>query len=1088
MNETQFSILTHKAMVTYLKRVDINSDLCSQKDFSDRNENAQLSSVIDRHLNSLQSLHAELSYVIKNRSPHEDEKSILLSLSSEIAAMRDKAGLFNVLCMKLRALFSMQEFAVVLISDEGETLYPYFMDVESHVVTTEDFPDFVYTNYPVDSLRDRITRSEDPFVINRKELFSQYPDLKYLTFCKENNIDDVIAVPLRFGNKKLGCLFFHQDTTNPDVIQSQLLKAFCAQISVAVSHVTATEEILRRDQDKSVLLNFSNDIASVRDKTGLALIIKKYLKNLFGIREYFISIKNDDNKTLSYFLHDIQGIEDNVHFQSIVNSRLPIANSLSEPVFQSDEPVVFDIDVLLKQGGLSTLSTAFWQTMGAKRIRGLRLKAGQQDVGILWTQADQMNDHLLKGISSQIAIAISNILANEEISRREAERELLLSINSDLASVRSNDDLLIVIKGKVKSLLGCSHTTLSIINEDKITASAFLLDPDSTARTHPDYEEISSARYVINDGIMNKTRINSRPVSFDLEVLDQCQKLPPYLRVNLESGLKEIVMARCTKEDDVFGFWLIHFKEKQEKNKFNLIESLANQISIAVCNIRANAEIQRREDEKSRLIAFSNAIASVRDKTTLAKIIKRQLFELFKIDDYVIHIPNEDRRTHNAILFDPESDYASQFPNPIINYNEGWGNWSDPDETIADGTIPASYISLRIGCEDIAVMHFRQSDVNQITIQQNLFKSICSQLAITVANVISNEKVSKQIAEISSYKQQLEEEKIYLKEEIEITQNYAEIIGESLAIQKTFRLIAQVAPSDSAVLLLGETGTGKELVARAIHNNSPRKNKMMVKVNCAALPANLIESELFGHERGSFTGATERRLGKFELANNGTLFLDEIGEMPLELQVKLLRALQEKEIERVGGKTTIKVDVRIIAATNRDLEKEMEEGRFRSDLFYRLNIFPIYLSSLRDRREDIPLLATHFIHRYSKKIGRKINTLTNRALQDLMEYSWPGNIRELEHLIERSILLSTGDTIKQIHLPVNKPKNYGAAHTEELKLKTIDENEREHILMTLKYCKGRVAGDFGAAEILGVHPSTLNSKIKRLGIKKEHFA
>jgi len=985
---TQFSILTLETMVTFPRRVEITSDVWSPIDFNNGNDNGQLSSIIDRHLNSLKHLHAQLSYALKNHAPHEDEKSILLSLSNEIAAMRDKAGLLSVLNIKLRALFGMEGFAVLLINDDGEAQHPYFIDVDNRKVFDDDLDDFGYARYPADSLIDKIIQSQDPFVVDWKELSFNYPDLTYVTFCKENNVEKVISVPLRFGNKTLGCLLFHQNAYSPDVIKNQLLKAVCAQISVAVSNVAATEKILRRDQDKSVLLNFSNDIASVRDKAGLAVIIKKYLKNHFGIREYFISIKNDDNKTLSYFLHDIRKeAEENVHFQTIISSRLPIANSLSEPVFQSEEPLVFDIDNLLKLGELSTLSAAFWKTMGAERIRGMRLKAGKEDIGILWTQADQMNDHLLKGISAQIAIAISNILANEEISRRESERELLLAINSDMASVRSNDDLLMVIKDKVKNLLGCSHTTLSIINEDKITVSAFLLDPDSVTKAHPDYREVVSAKYVINDGIMNKTRINSRPIAFDLEALDKSQKLPSYLRINLESGLKEIVMARFTKEDDVFGFWMVHFKEKQEVNKFNLIESLANQISIAVCNIRANEEIQRREDEKSRLIEFSNAIASVQDKTILAKIIKRQLYELFKIDDYVIHILNEDKKTHTAVLFDPESNFANQFPDPVMYHVDecaGWSNsFKSQDRTLAPGTVPATSVSLRVGNENVAVMNFRQSDINQITIQQNLFKSICSQLAITVANVISNEKVRNQIDEINRYKQQLEEEKIYLKEEIEITQNYAEIIGESLAIQKTFRLIGQVAPSDSAVLLLGETGTGKELVARAIHNNSPRKNKLMVKVNCAALPANLIESELFGHERGSFTGATERRLGKFELANNGTLFLDEIGEMPLELQVKLLRALQEKEIERVGGKTTIKVDVRIIAATNRDLEKEMEEGRFRSDLFYRLNIFPIYLSALRERREDIPLLATYFIHRYSKKIGRKINTLSNRAFDGI---------------------------------------------------------------------------------------------------------
>jgi len=334
---------------------------------------------------------------------------------------------------------------------------------------------------------------------------------------------------------------------------------------------------------------------------------------------------------------------------------------------------------------------------------------------------------------------------------------------------------------------------------------------------------------------------------------------------------------------------------------------------------------------------------------------------------------------------------------------------------------------------------------------------------------------------------QLQEEQICLREGIETNQHYPEIIGRSPELQQTLRLISRVAPTNSTVLILGETGTGKELVARAIHNSSSRKSKPMVKVNCATLPANLVESELFGHERGSFTGATDRRTGKFELAHNSTLFLDEIGEMPLELQVKLLRALQEKEIERLGGRHTIPVDVRIIAATNRDLEEEVEAGRFRADLYYRLNIFPISLPSLRSRRDDIPLLANHFIQKISKKIGTKITRVSNFALEQITGYDWPGNIRELEHVIERSILLSDDSILRQIYLPDRRHKDAAKPSENGVVVKTIEENERDHIINVLRHCRGKVAGFGGAAEFLGIPPSTLSSKLKRLGIQKVHY-
>ena len=394
-------------------------------------------------------------------------------------------------------------------------------------------------------------------------------------------------------------------------------------------------------------------------------------------------------------------------------------------------------------------------------------------------------------------------------------------------------------------------------------------------------------------------------------------------------------------------------------------------------------------------------------------------------------------------------------------------------------------MSLRNETGMLGVFYINTKDRNRYPKRQlDILRILSSQLSTVIAYLLAKEE----IAGRGHRQPPKEEEKIYLREELGISHTDTGIIGESIPIKKVFRLIRQVAPADSTVLLLGETGTGKELIARAIHDNSARKNKQMIKVNCAALPANLIESELFGHERGSFTGAIERRIGKFEMAKESTLFLDEIGEMPLDLQVKLLRVLQEKEIERVGGRQVIRTDVRIIAATNRDLGKEMAEGRFRSDLYYRLNIFPIHLPPLRERKEDIPLLAAHFIHHYSKKAGRRIEALGSHVLQNLMNYQWPGNIRELEHVLERCILQTEGDTIRHIHLPRLQPAADDQTTTSgPAELKTLDENEREYILTVTRYCKGRIAGPAGAAELLGVHPSTLNSRMKKLGIKKEHI-
>jgi DNA-binding NtrC family response regulator len=315
------------------------------------------------------------------------------------------------------------------------------------------------------------------------------------------------------------------------------------------------------------------------------------------------------------------------------------------------------------------------------------------------------------------------------------------------------------------------------------------------------------------------------------------------------------------------------------------------------------------------------------------------------------------------------------------------------------------------------------------------------------------------------------------------------IVGQSPAMLEIFDVVRQVAPLDTSVLILGDSGTGKEGIASLIHRLSPRHAKPFIKVNCAALPLTLIESELFGHEKGSFTGAFEKRIGKFEAANGGTIFLDEIGEMLPDMQVKLLRVLQEKEIERIGGNATIRIDVRVIAATNRNLEKEIAEGKFRLDLYYRLHVFPISLPSLRDRPGDIPLLVQHFIDIYAARDRRPTTGITSSAIQLLQSWTWPGNVRELQHQVERAVLLCRDNTLRECHFP-DLPaiiQSTPAPHSSDNAVKTIDELERDHILAVLAKCNNRIAGPGGAASLLNIPPSTLSSKMKRLGIVKRHI-
>lgn len=336
--------------------------------------------------------------------------------------------------------------------------------------------------------------------------------------------------------------------------------------------------------------------------------------------------------------------------------------------------------------------------------------------------------------------------------------------------------------------------------------------------------------------------------------------------------------------------------------------------------------------------------------------------------------------------------------------------------------------------------------------------------------------------ELTIVSQKLEQEKSYLIEEINFTNTFYEIIGDSLPVQNMLKKITQVAPLDATVLIQGETGTGKELVAKAIHNLSRRSSKPFITVNCAALPAQLIESELFGHEKGSFTGAIERKIGKFEIAEGGTIFLDEIGELPIELQSKLLRVIQNRNFERIGGKNVIESNIRIIAATNRDLEKEIANGKFRADLFFRLNVFPIDVPPLRERKDDIPSLVKHFVDIYSKRIGSNIKSIKKTDMELLLNYSWPGNIRELEHLIERSIIISKGLNLNFEDYFISQKTNE-ISETEDFK--TLVELEKQHIVDALNRTGGKVTGENSASQLLGINGKTLGSKMRKLGIKRE---
>jgi formate hydrogenlyase transcriptional activator len=360
----------------------------------------------------------------------------------------------------------------------------------------------------------------------------------------------------------------------------------------------------------------------------------------------------------------------------------------------------------------------------------------------------------------------------------------------------------------------------------------------------------------------------------------------------------------------------------------------------------------------------------------------------------------------------------------------------------------------------------------------DLLTQVANQAAIAVDNALA----FRQIADLN---RKLAQEKRYLESEIRTEYNFEEIVGEHPLLKRILRQVETVAPTVSTVLILGETGTGKELIARAIHNLSGRRERTFVKLNCAAIPTGLLESELFGHERGAFTGAIQQKIGRLELANKGTLFLDEVGDIPLELQPKLLRALQEKELERLGSTRTIRLDVRLIAATNRDLSQMVAARQFRSDLFYRLNVFPIQVPPLRERASDIPLLVRYFVHKHAAENGKHIERVPAEAIEALTRWPWPGNIRELENFIERAVILSEGSVLRLPLAELQPPASAAGSRSAAEPRSAAEFSEREQIVRALKEARGVIAGPAGAAARLGLKRTTLNSRIRKLGITRD---
>lgn len=763
------------------------------------------------------------------------------------------------------------------------------------------------------------------------------------------------------------------------------------------------DQAAKREEQRSKLLKISAHIATIRNRNDLFRVIAGDMKAFIDFDDVEIAIIDEENKNFNFFLSGISETDGSQAFGND-STRYPMqeGNPFFNPrLFNSNESFISDIEAL-HLANPEIESIRYIYELGMREEIVARLYYSNKIIGIMsvlsktknrFTQNDVTT---VDSLSSLLAIALNNILSNEELRIREHQKAQLLRMSSHIATIRVKEDLFRLIAEEMKSFVDFDDVVIALIDIEKQQYTVFLSDVTGTTSKHPDYKVANVQNFpILKGGLVEKIYHSEKPLHIDIEQMHSAHPEIDSLRFAYNFGMRDEIVVRLTYSGKLIGMMGVLSKKKNRytQKDIDTVSSLSSMVAIALNNIIANEELRLREQQKSQLLNISANIATVRDQNDLFHLIAEDVRSFIQFDSAVISVVNEASTEFSVFMSDADPQLSAHenfkevvkqtfpiekgsvpyrvihsdkpiifdirkehFKNPEIEYLKHAYNFGMREELITRLTHSGKVIGAFVL---MSREHGRFSEKDIITLQ-----SLSSLISISLNNILANQ-------EIESLSKQLEQDNIYLNEEIKSNYNFEEIIGESQPLQDVFKKVVQVAHVDSTVLILGETGTGKELIARAIHNLSARKGRPLIKVNCAALPAQLIGSELFGHEKGSFTGATDKRTGKFELANGSTIFLDEIGELPLELQAKLLRVLQEKEIERIGGEKSIRVDVRIIAATNRNLEKEVAAGKFRSDLYYRLNIYHIELPALRDRKEDIPLLATFFLRKLSNKLGKK---------------------------------------------------------------------------------------------------------------------
>jgi len=701
----------------------------------------------------------------------------------------------------------------------------------------------------------------------------------------------------------------------------------------------------------------------------------------------------------------------------------------------------------------------------------------------------------LQQVGNQVAVAVDNVLHHQDLIHGQDRLRLLLEVSESIVSHRDLGELFHDLAQRLPRLVPFDYINLVLHDPARDVMRLWILVTSQLSTISPGMETPVDES---PGGLVWKTQ---QPLTVnDIMQERRFPKLMSMLRENGVQSFCAVPLTTAQRRLGAMGFGSLQ-QRSYEEAEINFMQQVAKQVAVAVDNalnaenaLAARQQLASERDRQRLLLEVNNAVVShleLRDlfdsiTVSIRRVLKADVISLTILDHelnqlklYALDFPGQkgiiEEGTTYTLCGCPAATAITQREAVVLSRQDLEQSESMVSERlVAEGVRSACCVPLLLRDRTLGALNVGSVQEEAFTPQDvGMLSEVAKQIALAVANSLAYQ-------EIALLRDKLAKEKLYFEEEIQTEYNFEEIVGDSQALKRTLKQVQTVAATDSTVLILGETGSGKELVARALHNLSDRRERTFVKLNCAAIPTGLLESELFGHEKGAFTGAIATKIGRFELADRGTIFLDEVGEIPLELQVKLLRVLQEQEFERLGSTKTIRVNVRIVAATNRDLAQLVEDKEFRNDLYYRLNVFPITVPPLRERTEDIPMLVRHFAQKFALRMKKRIETIPSEGMKALQHYPWPGNVRELENFMERAVILTEGQELFVPHTELKRAPNA----TTPAVTATLEQAEREHILKALRESNWAIGGPTGAATRLGMKRTTLQSKMQKLRISR----